>query len=277
MIGNQRLTMSVLRNMPAHPVRPRLRLFSLLDQRFFTVTNFSNITSTAAFIGIIAVGMTFVLLTGGIDLSVGRHDVHRAAVWPAPAGRARPLLLAIGAGVVAGTIWGCFNGFLIAKVGIVPFMATLATLTVGARPRPAPHRVAPASCPARDALRGHPGAGHPHAHPRLRHRRGRRPSCSCATRAIGRQIYAMGNDVDAAKKAGLNTRRLTARRLRHERLLRGPGRRRAGQPAGQRLPRASARASSSMPSRRPSWAARASSAASAASSRARSSACCSCR
>ena len=73
---SHRWTMPVLRNMPAILFVLVFVLFSVLDPRFATITNFSNIASTSAFVGPLAVGMTIVLLTGGIDLSVGRHDVH---------------------------------------------------------------------------------------------------------------------------------------------------------------------------------------------------------
>ncbi len=48
-------------------------IFGILSPRFFTAKNFENILTSASYIGIIAVGMTFVLLTGGIDLSVGAN------------------------------------------------------------------------------------------------------------------------------------------------------------------------------------------------------------
>jgi ribose transport system permease protein len=207
--GNQRLMMSVLRNMPIILFAVVFVLFSLLDSRFFTVTNFSDITRTAAFIGIVAVGMTIVLLTGGIDLSVGATMYIAAAVLALLLEQDTPLLLAIAAGVAAGTLWGGFNAFLIARVGIAPFMATLATLTagrgIGLLITGSRHIAVP------DEMRF--GASQVLGVPipilvfvavvavawvALRYT------------ASGRQIYAMGNDLEAAKKAGLNTRRLTA-------------------------------------------------------------------
>jgi ribose transport system permease protein len=205
---NHRLTMPVLRNMPAILFVLVFVLFSLLDERFFSITNFSSIVETSAFVGLLAVGMTAVLLTGGIDLSVGATMYITAAVVGTLLQQDVDHLLAIMAGIVAGTSWGFVNAFLIAKVGLVPFVATLATLTVGrgvglllteSRQFILPPEMAYA---ASDIF----GVGLPvvvlgivvvAAVVFLRFT------------PMGRQIYAMGNDREAAKKAGLNVIRLT--------------------------------------------------------------------
>jgi ribose transport system permease protein len=207
-MSNNRLTMLALRNMPLILFVLVFVLFSLLDERFFSFTNFSNIVETSAFVGLLAVGMTVVLLTGGIDLSVGATMYITAAVVGTLLQQDVNYILAIMAGVVAGTAWGFVNAFLVAKVGLVPFVATLATLTVGrgiglllteSRQFILPQEMAYAAT----ELFGIP-----------------LPVIVLATVVIaavvflrysgmGRQIYAMGNDAEAAKKAGLNTIRLT--------------------------------------------------------------------
>ena len=110
---------------------------------------------------------------------------------------------------MAGTVWGCFNAFLIARVGIAPFMATLATLTAGrgiglliteSRQFILPQEM-------RFAATRYLGIPLPILVFAI--------VVAAAVVVLrytprGRQIYAMGNDVDAAKKAGLHTRRLTA-------------------------------------------------------------------
>jgi ribose transport system permease protein len=205
---NHRLTMPVLRNMPAILFVLVFVLFSLLDERFFSITNFSSIVETSAFVGLLAVGMTAVLLTGGIDLSVGATMYITAAVVGTLLQQDVDHLLAIMAGIVAGTSWGFVNAFLIAKVGLVPFVATLATLTVGrgvglllteSRQFILPPEMAYA---ASDVF----GVGLPVV-----------VLAIVVVAAVvflrftpmGRQIYAMGNDIEAARKAGLNVVRLT--------------------------------------------------------------------
>ncbi len=209
MTGSHRYTMPILRNMPAILFVLVFVLFSVLDQRFFTVANFSNIMISSAFVGIVAVGMTVVLLTGGIDLSVGATMYITAAVLALLLEQGTPLLLAIAAGLVAGTLWGCFNAFLIARVGIAPFMATLATLTAGRGIGLLITQSRHIAVPQEMRFGATQVMGIPLpivifagvvlvAWLALRYT------------ASGRQIYAMGNDMEAAKKAGLATRRLTA-------------------------------------------------------------------
>jgi ribose transport system permease protein len=205
---NNRLTMPILRNMPLILFVLVFVLFSLLDERFFSLDNFSNIVESSAFVGLLAVGMTAVLLTGGIDLSVGATMYITAAVVGTLLQQDVNYVVAIFAGIVAGTSWGFLNAFLIAKVGLVPFVATLATLTMGrgvglllteSRQFILPQEMAYA---AKDVL-GIPlpvvvfGLVVAVAVVFLRFT------------AMGRQIYAMGNDLEAAKKAGLNVIRLT--------------------------------------------------------------------
>jgi ribose transport system permease protein len=207
-MSSYRLTMPVLRNMPAILFVVVFVLFSLLDARFFSIANFSSIVEVSAFVGLLAVGMTMVLLTGGIDLSVGATMYITAAVVGGLLQQNVSFMVAIPIGIAAGTGWGFLNAFLIAKVGLVPFVATLATLTVGrgvglllteSRQYILPPEMAYA---ATDIL----GVGLPvvvfaivvaAAVVFLRYT------------PMGRQIYAMGNDPDAARKAGLNTTRLT--------------------------------------------------------------------
>ena len=186
-------------------------IFSLLDKRFFTWANFENIISSSAFVGILAVGMTFVLLTGGIDLSVGATMYISGGVlavllvnynWP--------VLPAILIGMMAGTLWGCLNAFLISKVKILPFMVTLGTLTAGRGLGLLITHSNNLAVPA--AMRF--GAFRLFGLVPI-------PIVMFALVVVagviilqwtswGRQIYAMGNDPEAAKKAGLNTERLTA-------------------------------------------------------------------
>lgn len=207
-MNNNRLTMPVLRNMPLILFVLVFVLFSLLDERFFSLDNFSNIVETSAFVGLLAVGMTAVLLTGGIDLSVGATMYITAAVVGTLLQQDVNYIVAILAGIVAGTSWGFLNAFLIAKVGLVPFVATLATLTMGrgvglllteSRQFILPPEMAYA---ATDVF----GIPLPVA-----------VFAIVVALAVvflrftpmGRQIYAMGNDLEAAKKAGLDVIRLT--------------------------------------------------------------------
>lgn len=110
---------------------------SLLSPAFLTKINLINIVRQISIIGLIALGVTGVIVTAGIDLSsgsvVGLACVVAAAfsqlpegsrvLYPALAGN--PVYVAITAGCLVGMIAGAINGFLIAKTKIPPFIATL--------------------------------------------------------------------------------------------------------------------------------------------------------
>ncbi len=104
-------------------------LFGIGADGFLTAESLGNIIKQASFIGIAAVGITFVLLTRGIDLSVG------SVMYLAPllAGLAmREFGLGVGLGFVvaalAGIAMGAANAFFIVRLGIAPFIVTLASL-----------------------------------------------------------------------------------------------------------------------------------------------------
>jgi ribose transport system permease protein len=96
---------------------------------FFSPTNFYNLSRQISFVAIVALGELLVILTGGIDLSVGAVMgwAGMACAW-AMVGLGFPPAAAVVFGVVAGLGMGAINGALIAWVKIPPFIATLAML-----------------------------------------------------------------------------------------------------------------------------------------------------
>lgn len=110
-------------------------VFAVLSPSFLTLNNFVNVTLQIAIYGILAVGMTLVMITGGIDLSIG-SVVALVGVIAAILSK-KPILptdamvvLAIAAGVGAGTMIGAGSGSLVARFGIPPFIVTLAVMTI---------------------------------------------------------------------------------------------------------------------------------------------------
>ncbi|MEV7177452.1 ABC transporter permease [Kitasatospora sp. NPDC093679] len=99
---------------------------SVLFPSFGTLDNARSITVQTSFLAIVALGMTLVILTGGIDLSVGSVFALGGvlAAWASPWGIVPALLLPL---AVCGTI-GAINGLLVARAGMAPFIVTLATL-----------------------------------------------------------------------------------------------------------------------------------------------------
>ena len=99
--------------------------FALRSPYFFTLDNFLTIGLQTSVIGIIAVGMTYVIITGGIDLSVGSILAFSGMIAGFSIHNGVPMVLAIACGLIAGTACGLANGLFIAKAHIPPFISTL--------------------------------------------------------------------------------------------------------------------------------------------------------
>jgi ribose transport system permease protein len=103
---------------------------SLMTNTFATPGNLFNVTRNFAFVGIIAIGMTAVIITGGIDLSVGSTVLVSAIVTSVLMSSGLPLLVAFPLAIGASLLVGLINGVLIAMVGMPPFVVTLGMMSV---------------------------------------------------------------------------------------------------------------------------------------------------
>ena len=106
-------------------------LFAIVGNNFFTWDTAENILQSAYYIGFMAFGVTFIIITGGIDLSLGTVMMCSALIgaysfnaWGLPLGVGVILTLAIA------MIFGLLNGVMIAKLGLPPFIATLGSQMV---------------------------------------------------------------------------------------------------------------------------------------------------
>ena len=107
-------------------------VFSLLAPQFLSIDNLVNVALSIAITGILAVGMTFVILTGGIDLSVGSVLAVAgivAAICAKTLGDAG-IFVGIIAAVLVGVLCGLFNGVTVSRFRVPPFVVTLAVLTI---------------------------------------------------------------------------------------------------------------------------------------------------
>ncbi len=104
-------------------------ILSLSSPFFLTERNLFNILDQSVIIGIVAVGMTFVILTGGIDLSVGAV-FGLTGIILAQLLQTMPIPLAIPLGLLAGAGIGLFSGILIAFFGLAPFVVTLGVMAI---------------------------------------------------------------------------------------------------------------------------------------------------
>jgi ribose transport system permease protein len=103
---------------------------SLLTNTFATPGNLFNVTRNFAFVGIIAIGMTVVIITGGIDLSVGSTVLVSAIVTSVLMSSGMPLVFAFPLAIAASLLVGLINGVLISLVGMPPFVVTLGMMSV---------------------------------------------------------------------------------------------------------------------------------------------------
>jgi ribose/xylose/arabinose/galactoside ABC-type transport system permease subunit len=105
-------------------------ILSFATEAFLTTNNILNVLRQISINGIIAIGMTFVIITGGIDLSVG-SIVGLSAVVAASFAHpgAYPVIVPILVGLLVGLACGGVNGFLIARWRVAPFIVTLGMMT----------------------------------------------------------------------------------------------------------------------------------------------------
>lgn len=106
--------------------------FSLTAPNFLTVSNALNILNGTAVVGILAFGITFVLMAAGIDLSVGAVATLAGIVVGLALTRlGSPFAVAVSLALATGIVFGVANGLLVVKARIPPIIATLGTMSIG--------------------------------------------------------------------------------------------------------------------------------------------------
>ena len=142
--GPERISVLVRLLIPANAaVRSRLRssgmvvallllmvVGSFLSPHFFTTGNLLNVARQMAIVGIVGIGMTYVILTAGIDLSVGSTVGFAAIAAAALLSSGLPWPLACLLALLAGAVIGAINGLGITVGGVQPFIMTLAMLVI---------------------------------------------------------------------------------------------------------------------------------------------------
>jgi len=182
---------------------------TILSDRFFTLDNLLNVARQISINAIISVGMTLVILTGGIDLSVGSIVALTGSITAGLLVGGQGIVPAMLLGMVVGALLGLFNGVLITRAEIPPFIATLGTMTA-ARGFTLVYTDGRPITGMEDAFRYLGGgyiAGIPvpviimlvifaAAYIMLKKTR------------LGRYIYAIGGNEEAARLSGINTKKI---------------------------------------------------------------------
>ena len=101
-----------------------------LPDTFLTARNLINVSQQISMLAVVAFAMTVVMVMGDFDLSVGSMASLAGIVAAVLFALGYPLWVGVGAALVVGMLGGLLNGFLVAVVGILPFVATLGTLTI---------------------------------------------------------------------------------------------------------------------------------------------------
>lgn len=105
---------------------------SLITPQFLTVQNLTIIVTQVSINALLAFGVTFVIITGGIDLSIGSMVAVTGVVAASFAHpNTYPVAVPLLVGLLAGLLFGAVNGFVITRSNVPPFIVTLGTMTVG--------------------------------------------------------------------------------------------------------------------------------------------------
>ena len=102
-------------------------VFSIFGNNFFSIDTFKNILEASYYIGFMAFGVTFIIITGGIDLSLGTVMMCAALLGAYSFKQGCPLIISVLLTVLVGVAFGFLNGVLIAKLKLPPFIGTLGT------------------------------------------------------------------------------------------------------------------------------------------------------
>jgi len=121
----------LLQNIPVMLFVIVFLIFGFSTKNWFSWTNFSNILTQSSYIGILAVGITLPLLTGGTDLSVGANMYLSASIAAVLIRAGMNMWLALLICLAVGVVFGCVNAFFVVKVKIPAFLVTIGTMTAG--------------------------------------------------------------------------------------------------------------------------------------------------
>jgi ribose transport system permease protein len=191
--------------------------FGIFGRNFFSYSTLVSIIDAAYYIGFISIGVTFVIITGGIDLSVGTVMMCGAIIggtayktWGWPLWICLVIIILVGIG------FGCFNGFMVSRLKLPPFIVTLGTMMISMGVGSIISNVQSATFPTR----GSPDGWFKNIFKYISEEGFPIPTGAFLLLAVaivshiilsntkmGRYIYAIGSNKEAARLSGVNVKR----------------------------------------------------------------------
>jgi ribose transport system permease protein len=190
--------------------------FGFFGRNYFSYPTLVNIIDAAYYIGFIAMGVTFVIISGGIDLSVGTVMMCAAIIGGTALKHGFPMVPSLLLIIVVGILFGLFNGLLVSRLKMPPFIVTLGTMMISMGVGSIVSNVASATFP----IRGSPGGWFKNIFLYLTPSHIGIPTGALLLGLIavichfmlsgtklGRYTYAIGSNMEAARLSGVDVKK----------------------------------------------------------------------
>jgi ribose transport system permease protein len=190
--------------------------FAIFGRNYFSYPTLVNIINAAYYIGFISMGVTFVIISGGIDLSIGTVMMCAAIIGGTVLKRGWPMVPSLLLIIAVGVAFGIFNGFMVSRLKMPPFIVTLGTMMISMGVGSIFANVQSATFP----IRGLPGGWFKDLFLHLRPDGGAIPTGALLLVAVavichilltntklGRYTYAIGSNMEAARLSGVDVKK----------------------------------------------------------------------
>jgi ribose transport system permease protein len=190
--------------------------FGIFGMNYFSYPTLVNIIDAAFYIGFISMGVTFVIISGGIDLSVGTVMMASTLIGGVALKNGFPMLPSLLLIIVVGTAFGFFNGIIVSRLKMPPFIVTLGTMMISMGVGSIVSNVQSATFP----IRGQPGGWYKDLFLYLSPKGGMIPTGALlllvvgvichlilSNTKLGRYTYAIGSNIEAARLSGVDVQK----------------------------------------------------------------------
>jgi len=190
--------------------------FGIFGRNYFSYQTLVNIIDAAYYIGFISMGVTFVIISGGIDLSVGTVMMASTLIGGVALKNGVPMVPSLLIIILVGTAFGFFNGIIVSRLRLPPFIATLGTMMISMGVGSIVSNVQSATFP----IRGQPGGWYKNLFLYLSPTGGMIPTGAIllllvavichlilSNTKLGRYTYAIGSNIEAARLSGVDVQK----------------------------------------------------------------------